>query len=76
MTDIQHEKYAALINKVETLEDALYALEQAKGDPDEITAYRNNLVKRASTCHASAMAVAPADPRAPKQLRPPAREAL
>ncbi len=43
MTDIQHEKYAALINKVETLEDALYALEQAKGDPDEITALQEQL---------------------------------
>ena len=38
MTDIQHEKYAALISRVETLEDELDALEQAAGDPDQIKA--------------------------------------
>ncbi len=37
MTDIQHEKYAHLMSTVEALEEKLYALEQAKGDPEEIT---------------------------------------
>ena len=43
MTDIQHEKYAALISRVETLEDELDALEQAQGDPDQIQALQEQL---------------------------------
>ncbi len=43
MTDIQHEKYAALISRVETLEDELDALEQAAGDPDQIKALQEQL---------------------------------
>ena len=36
MTDIQHEKYARLIDQVESLEEQLDALEQANGDVEEI----------------------------------------
>ncbi len=43
MTDIQHDKYAHLMATVESLEDKIFELEKAEGDPQEIKRLQEEL---------------------------------